>query len=247
MCFRPIYDSSWTFETTDAAPASGIWLNAHSGSRGPFYGDSSNTALTTRQGASAADPSTDWNYNIDGSCNDVSTKNVIVPLTKSASDLTSRIDGLEAYGSTAGALATTMNYYMLSPKFSSVWPTASKPGSYSDLTTKKSNGAPMLRKVAVIMSDGDFNTFRSWKEQNQKFVSDGAVETCTKMKADGIEIYTVGFALDQLSSAKRTIAEETLKACGTDLSHFYSSLTVPELKMAFRDIALKVTPVRLTQ
>ena len=67
------------------------------------------------------------------------------------------------------------------------------------------------------------------------------------MKAQKIEMFTVGFALDQLPGSDRSVAEDMLKSCGTDLSHFYSTLTVADLKAAFRDIAMKVSPVGLTQ
>ena len=66
------------------------------------------------------------------------------------------------------------------------------------------------------------------------------------MKAKGIEIYTVGFDLDSLSSSERAIAEDTLKSCGTSLEHFYNTLDPAELQTAFRDIAVKLSTIALT-
>ncbi len=60
----------------------------------------------------------------------------------------------------------------------------------------------VLRKVAILMTDGGYNAFRSGKEQDQQTVSDYAKDACTAMKAKGIEIYTVGFALNELTAAE---------------------------------------------
>jgi hypothetical protein len=54
-----------------------------------------------------------------------------------------------------------------------------------------------------------------------------------------IEVYTVGF---QVSSAAKTF----LTNCATDSSHYYDATTEDALKAAFRDIALKISTLRLT-
>jgi Flp pilus assembly protein TadG len=241
------YNSGWQFDATDDAPGSGRWLNAHDGSRNPESGDSSDTPLSSGTGKNKSDPTDNWNYEPNGSCADTLSGNEILPLTSDKDALNSRIGGLQAYGGTAGALGTAWSWYMLSPKWSNIWSSASKPGPYSDLTSLQANGAPYLRKIAVLMTDGGFNTFRGWKDQDQQQVSNWAIQTCTNMKAKGIEIFTVGFALDQLPASQRPIAEATLKACGTDVTHFYQSLTVNELQTAFRSIALKLAGLRLTK
>ncbi len=62
------------------------------------------------------------------------------------------------------------------------------------------------------------------------------------MKASGIEVYTVGF---QLGDSK--LATDTLSGCATDPDHFYNSTTGDALKAAFRDIALKISTLYLSQ
>jgi Flp pilus assembly protein TadG len=234
-------------DMTDDAPGSGKWFNAHGGDRSPIGNDSSNTVMaTTSDGQTQARAASQWNYDTSAYCDDVPDENMIVPLSPNKTMLQSKISQLSAGGATAGAGATAWSWYMLSPKWSSIWTGASTPGSYADVTTVQTNGSPILRKVAVLMTDGAFNAFRSSKDENATVISNNAKQLCTNMKAQGIEIYTVGFALNQLTATERPIAEDMLKSCGTDISHFYSSLTVSELQTAFRDIALKVTPVRLT-
>jgi Flp pilus assembly protein TadG len=234
---------------TDDAPGIGRWLNAHGGGREIYFRDSSDTPVTTGEGLSAAMPTTMWNYRgpTSGGCGDVSEQNRIIPLTSDRQLLTSRIAQFNAGGSTAGALATAWSWYMLSPNWKTIWTGAAEPGPYSDLTAKQANGAPVLRKVAVLMTDGAFNTLRNIKNEDPLVVSNHAKNMCTAMKAQNIEIFTVGFALDQVPAAERGLADDVLRSCGTDLSHFYATLTVPELKAAFRDIAMKVSPVRLSQ
>ena len=136
---------------------------------------------------------------------------------------------------------------MLSPTWSNIFTGSSRPAPYADLTRTQASGAPVLRKIAILMTDGGYNTYRGWKDQDQQQVSDYAKQVCTNMKAKGIEVYTVAFALNELSAAEQTIARATLQACGTDIHHFYETLTVPELKTAFRDIGSKMTTLYLSK
>ena len=61
------------------------------------------------------------------------------------------------------------------------------------------------------------------------------------------EDFTVAFALNQLSAGERAIATDTLKSCGTDVRHFYETLTVQDLKVAFRDIAVQMNALYLSK
>lgn len=239
-----VTDRTGPEQYTDAPPGTSAWLNAHDGSRMPLSWDHSSSTPSSQRGLTSADPADNWNYTDSGYCADVAEANEIMPLSSNKAQLRSRIAGLEAYGSTGGALGTAWTWYMLSPNWSSVWPTESRPAPYSDLTTIV-DGAPKLRKVAILMSDGEYNTWRGWKDQPQDEVSDRAREICTNMKATGIEVYTVGFGLDQLPPARRTAAETILRECGTSIDHFYNTLNDEQLRQAFREIALQIATIRL--
>jgi Putative Flp pilus-assembly TadE/G-like len=242
-----VTDRSGPQKSTDAAPGANAWLNAHGGTRFPLSLDSTDTPLLAERGQAQADPADHWDYNEDGSCADVSEANVIHPLTSNKTGLMDAIDDLEAYGATGGALGTAWAWYMLSPNWSSIWAGTSAPGSYSDLSAVSASGAPKLRKIAVLMSDGVYNTIRGWKDSDKETVSNDAVTLCTNMKAAGIEIYTVGFNLDELAPVDRTRAENTLMSCGTDVSHFYNALNSDELQVHFRDIAMKLSTLFLAK
>lgn len=177
-------------------------------------------------------------YTRDGNCNPDAR---IVPLTSTRSTLTSTIDGLTAQGYTAGHLGTAWAWYLLSPEWSSVLPQASTPASYGD---------PEVKKVAVLMTDGEYNTQYdsngiATRESGASPVNGGsnvqARQVCDSMKAAGVTVYTIGFALDQSS------AIQTLAHCASSSTHAYIARNGDELRQAFRDIALTLAPIHLTR
>ena len=179
--------------------------------------------------------------------------NSIQPLTNDAALLKRRIDKLTTGGSTAGHLGTAWAWYLLSPNWNYLFPAGSTAGPYSDLTTFNSKGMPKLRKIAVLMTDGDYNINYckgveaknsdqspriNCNSENGKAKAQ-ATQLCSGMKAAKIEVFTVGF---QVSSASKSF----LTACATDANHYYDATTDVALKAAFRDIALKIATLRLT-
>ena len=180
----------------------------------------------------------------------------IMPLSSDKPALHTHINALTAVGSTAGQIGTAWGWYMLSPNFASLWPTNSQPAAY---------GTPKLLKVAIIMTDGDFNTIYNSGViaqdsgsgsggSNYKINQNGtngngftqAKNLCAAMKAPSpgpnIEIYTVGLGL-----SGSTAAVDFLSKCATSSSHMYLPNTGTELKDAFHDIAQKISKLRLTK
>lgn len=211
---------------TDAAPGVGKYLMAH-------Y-----TTDTTGSGK-----------NKKGDC-DVAANAEVLPLTSDKSSLLDKINNLQIAGSTAGHLGTAWAWYMLSPNWGSLWPSSSRPAAY---------GTEKLKKIAVLMTDGEYNTSYTVSgtavseringtrvtctgSANIDCSSAQAVAQCSAMKDKGIEVYTVGF---QLGDSQ--LATNTLKSCATDADHFYNSSTGDALKAAFRDIALKISSLYLSQ
>ncbi len=185
--------------------------------------------------------------------------NSIQPLSKDTTMLKRRIDKLTTAGSTAGHLGTAWTWYLLSPKWNYLFPSASAAGPYSDLLVMNANNQPKLRKIAVLMTDGDYNinyckgteaknsdqspdincNSENGKSQAQAATLCTAMKDPTKDHKSLIEVFTVGF---QVSSAARTF----LQTCATDASHYYDATTEVALQAAFRDIALKIATLRLT-
>jgi hypothetical protein len=159
----------------------------------------------------------------------------IVPLTSDRALLKQTIDGFTASGTTAGQLGTAFAWYLLSPNWNSVWPTASQPTPY---------GTAKVQKIAILMTDGIYNTLQG--QQYDDYSSQAATalsqakSICSGMKAKAITVYTVGFNLDS------TAAKNMLKDCASSSDHYYDTSGGDALKAAFRDIALKVSKLRLT-
>lgn len=168
-------------------------------------------------------------------------ESAILPLSSDTEVLKSKIDALSAKGGTAGHLGTAWAWYTLSPNWGSLWSMESRPQAY---------GSENLRKIAILMTDGEYNT-----QYDDEGVSAGTSQAangsstsqarslCSAMKAKGITVYTVGFEL----SSRYSEAYQTLYQCASDPEKFYSADDGEQLKQAFRDIALKLSSLFLSR
>ncbi len=120
-------------------------------------------------------------------------------------------------------------------------PTTSTPRPYSELTQLNDKGEPRLRKIAILMSDGEYNQYDG-KSGSASTVSNHAKQICTAMKNTGITVYTVGFAIGTSGTAFNT-----LRDCAKDTSHFFNTSTGEELRQAFREIALQISTLRIAR
>ena len=268
--------SPCTSRTTSTAPTNTQWTWGVPAAYYRFTdtGGSSNTwrpssyCVTERIGAanySDAAPNTNANKvgplyfssssNESSRCALVNTSdlevNAVLPLTSDKTELKQRIDKLTLAGATAGQLGTAWAWYMLSPNWGYVWPEASqRPKPY---LTDRTN------KIAILMTDGEYNTAHcngvlssNSAANNQKRINCNANnaisdtqadQLCTAMKnGTGITVYTVGFALGGNSTAINT-----LRACASDETKFYNAEDGEALRLAFRDIALQIAKLRLSQ
>ena len=183
--------------------------------------------------------------------------NSITPLTNNKTVLKAQIDLLEAAGSTAGHIGVAWGWYLLSPNWGYLWPSASQPAPYSDLELLDARGHPLLRKIAILMTDGEFNTAYcngviskdSTSGSGSDHINCNATNgnsfsqsesLCTNMKGQGILVYTIGFNLAQQS------ARDLMTHCATDASHAFLASTGDELRQVFREIATRISSLRLT-
>ena len=166
----------------------------------------SNICVTERTGADAYNDNSPKNspvgryystYGISTGTGVCPTASAVMPLSKDKTALKSLISSLSAGGATAGHVGTAWAWYMLSPNFNSIWPGNNiNARPYSDLTTLGSNGRPLLRKIAVLMTDGDYNTeycngVTDWAiscTPNNGSSQYQASQLCSSMKAKGIEV-----------------------------------------------------------
>ncbi|RWC24556.1 TadE/TadG family type IV pilus assembly protein [Mesorhizobium sp.] len=176
----------------------------------------------------------------------------MIPLTADSNALLESIDDFRADGYTAGAIAIQWTYYMLSPQWRTAIRNAGLGKGASDANPKK------IAKVAILMTDGQFNTAFAGAGDSyngQGNLARGNAETlCGNMKNDGIEIFTIGFDLDDkdMSATERDQAKAVLKDCSSkdasaDKRHFFDVSTGAELDEAFQEIIRNTEKVALTQ
>jgi Flp pilus assembly protein TadG len=174
------------------------------------------------------------------------------PLSSTRSALHAVVNSLSASGSTAGQIGIAWGWYMLSPNWGSLWPNSvNRPAAY---------GADELLKVAIIMTDGEFNTpycngviakdagsgSGSSSTHNNCNATNGSAFTqgialCNAMKAKGIIVYTVGFDVGSDVNAQNLVNN-----CATDAQHVYQPSTGTALKDAFRSIANDIMKLRIS-
>lgn len=158
----------------------------------------------------------------------------IVALTDSKSTLWSEVNAYRDGGTTAGHLGTAWAWYLVSPQWATLWPTASRPAPYRDGKTIK---------AVVLMTDGSYNTVGGISSGDTsataRQVSTIAVETCEAMRAQGIRVYAVGFQAP-------TAALETLRSCATNASSFFDATNGDQLRNVFRAIATELNNLRLS-
>lgn len=176
----------------------------------------------------------------------------IMPLTTDKAALKTRIDSLQASGSTAGHIGLGWGWYMISPNFGSLWPQESQPGAY---------GAEKLMKVVVLMTDGAFNTAYcngvvardsgSGSGSSSDHINCNApngdafaqaLSLCANMKAAGVTIYTVGF---DVATDRR--AQDLVSQCATDAEHVYLPTSGSDLRLAFKAIGEDISALRLSR
>jgi Flp pilus assembly protein TadG len=152
----------------------------------------------------------------------------LIPLTKDRQTLESAIDGFSANGWTAGHLGTAWAWYALSHNWDNIWPSESAPAA----------AGPNVRKVAVLMTDGDYNTYYRNATESQ----DQATNLCSGMKAADITVYTIGFGTGMSQSTK-----DFLKSCASSAETYFDAVDGNTLKQVFRTIAYNLSNLRLTQ
>lgn len=150
----------------------------------------------------------------------------IVPITNNKRDLIREVNELATGGVTAGHLGAAWAWYLISPDWSSIWPTQSAPKPYSDATTIKS---------VVLMTDGMFN--QAYEAANGSSATQ-AQQVCSNIKARGIIVYTIGF---QAPPEVLPI----LRNCATTSTHFFDAHSSSALTAAFAKIAAELTDLRL--
>jgi Flp pilus assembly protein TadG len=159
------------------------------------------------------------------------------PLTDDHDKIVNTVNTYSPGGCTAGHIGAMWGWNLISPNWSNVWPAA--PAPYNDGKTIK---------AVILMTDGTFNTQYVGAPTNCNPNGDPtaaaeALKVCDAMKAQGVVVYTVGFRL----STEPPSATTTLAACASSASHALLAENGAELDTAFKNIAIQLNNIRLSQ
>ena len=170
------------------------------------------------------------NYSEDGKCMTAGRElPAVIPLTNQRATIEEFFDNATIGGSTPGHLGHAWAWYMLSPKWNSLWPADSRAAEYDDKT---------VIKAAIIMTDGEYNTQYSNATSKAQ-----ALALCEGMRDAGIEVYTIGFGFS--SSAADTAAANTLKQCvNNQPGKYFLAYDAIALRQTFQSIGQQLTAIQ---
>ena len=175
----------------------------------------------------------------------------IQPLTASKTTLKTMINGLTVTGSTAGQIGLAWGWYTVSPQFNSLW-SSNPAGAYAPRDTLK---------AVILMTDGDFNSpycagvLAADSGSGSGNTSDHincdatngdpfaqAASMCQAIKAQGVIVYTVGFAV-----TKGSQAATILKNCATGPDYAFLPASGDDLSDDFAAIGRDITRLRISR
>ena len=161
----------------------------------------------------------------------------IMPMSKDAVALKASINAYSANGGTAGHIGLAWGWYLISPNWASLFPTASQPKAYGD---------PKSIKAILLMTDGMFNTAYLPGMSSPVL----AASLCDAIKLHDVKIFTIGFELALNAPPDDVNARTLLGNCaspdGQGGNEFYDVANGADLSAAFVKIAGKLSKLRLS-
>jgi Mg-chelatase subunit ChlD len=124
------------------------------------------------------------------------------------------------------------------------WNVLDADAPFTEGKSKSQNKLVNGRKVIVLMTDGENTrspTYPLHNGTNVVLANTKLKDTCTAVKADGIEIFTVSFMVTTPT------VKNILQNCATETSRYYDAANAAELSAAFNEIASNLADVRLSQ
>lgn len=164
-------------------------------------------------------------------------KATVTPLTADRNELLRQISSFSGVGGTAGHIGVQWTRYVLSPNWSDFL--RQKAGAEA-MPAPYSNSSTAVRKVAILLTDGKFNTAYADGGTSASM----AQTHCSALK-QGVEVFTIGFMLNE-TEAKATMAACASPDVAGGIKHYYEASTAEELEAAFEAITANTEIVSLT-
>lgn len=153
----------------------------------------------------------------------------LLPLTSDMMRARSSIAGLEPKGWTYIPSGVTWGWRTLEGQL--------------PVRVKTPNKKAKHKKVMVIMTDGQNTRSKSELSHDGQNISDANSKTarlCERVKTDNIEVYTIAYALDDLTT------KNLMRNCATSASKFFDASSAAELKTAFEKIGRSLEVLRIS-
>lgn len=155
----------------------------------------------------------------------------MLPLTASKATVKARIDALVAEGGTRIDNAAAWGWRTLSERWRGLWGTAGVPLDDDEPTAK----------AIVIMTDGFNEPFAPIDGSLTTEQADAnLLSICSTMRNAGYVVYTVAF---QAPPAGETL----LRNCAASDANYFATATTADLKRAFRQIAGRLSALRIAE
>ncbi|MEM7638895.1 MAG: TadE/TadG family type IV pilus assembly protein [Pseudomonadota bacterium] len=203
---------------TDAPPAAGSYLSA-------------NSAWFRQLNPDSPDGVWEVGFNENGEQQTIGSRcpdAAPVELTNNRTSLDTYVSTLSAGGSTAGHLGVAWTWYLISDRWASVFDGTAAPAAFTD---------PEIKKAVVLMTDGSFNAIG---HQHQGDSQTQARALCDGMKDKSILVYAVAFRAP-------TAGQRVLRDCATSSTTYFNANSRDELKAAYKDIAVQLSDLRLSE
>lgn len=225
-----VYERTGSQADTDATPGSLAWIGAANPEWYFSYNDRNKYRGWQEVAYGGANSNTGAFRNNYATCRDSGP----VPLTDDKASLKAHVNSLTAGGGTAGHLGIAWGWYLISPNWSSIWPTASKPWNYDEVNATK---------AVILMTDGDFNREHASASKDSFHQ---AMDLCDQMKEapSNVTVYTVGFQVPD-SVQKTGDGKTILEYCATSPAFAYSASDGDQLLQVYKEIAQSIADLRI--
>lgn len=162
--------------------------------------------------------------------------NPLTRLTEKSATVTSAINGLSTGANTYVPTGLIWGWRTLSPGY-----------PFPDGATPTNDPSkPKVMKAIVLMTDGANTKSKrnnsGWHSGNKRADADRVLtDLCANVKADDIDLYTIAFEVTDAGT------KALLTGCASSADHAYDADDAGSLKLAFAEIAQKLTVLKLSR
>lgn len=164
----------------------------------------------------------------------------LLPLTKVRQDVLDTIDGLFPYADTYIAEGVMWGLRVLSPQ-----------APFSEGASPEDAGGGQVRKILIVMSDGDNyvaprldgSIYKEYHDARDVPMADAWTrEACEHTKSRGVEIFSIAYGRSLSANGKKVLQD-----CASSSAHYFDAASAAALNTTFQKIAEAITRLRLVK